>query len=233
MEIRSLAPFQHLKSLDNLPLKRGATPTSRLRAPELIRLPALSMETRMPFSLRVACKDDANGIAVLVNRAYRPSPQDAGWTHEANLVAGQRTTTEQVLSLFHEQSTILLLCLGPKIVACVHVQGDQSSAYIGMLAVNPTMQTQGLGKQMLFHAEAYAIEHFEASVLKMSVLSSRPELLAYYERRGYVFTGAVEEYPLSAGIGQPIVAGIHVLSLAKAPANPSFHRTCAKSRTGR
>jgi ribosomal protein S18 acetylase RimI-like enzyme len=102
-----------------------------------------------------------------------------------------------------------------------------------MLATDPKLQAQGLGKQVLLHAEAYATEYFEASVLKMSVLSSRPELLAFYERRGYVLTGEVEEYPLSAGVGQPIVAGIHVLSLAKAPTNPSFHRTCVKSRAGR
>jgi ribosomal protein S18 acetylase RimI-like enzyme len=126
----------------------------------------------MSFELRIAGEADAQEIATLVNRAYRPSPQEAGWTHEANLIAGDRTTAEQVLALFHEQSTILLLCLGPKIVACVHVQGVQSGAYIGMLATNPAMQAQGLGKQMLLHAEAYATEHLKASVFKMSVLSS-------------------------------------------------------------
>jgi ribosomal protein S18 acetylase RimI-like enzyme len=187
----------------------------------------------MLLELRVACEADAKEIAALVNKAYRPSPQDEGWTHEANLVAGERTTTEQVLSLFHEQSAILLLCLGSNIVACVHIQQSQSGAYIGMLATNPKMQAQGLGKQILLHAEAYATEYFEATVLKMSVLSSRPELLAFYERRGYVLTGEVEEYPLSAGVGQPMVAGIQVLSLAKTPANPSIHRTCAKTRAGR
>jgi ribosomal protein S18 acetylase RimI-like enzyme len=91
-----------------------------------------------------------------------------------------------------------------------------------MLATNPKVQTQGLGKKMLTHAETYAIEHFKASVLKMSVLSSRPELLAFYERRGYVLTGDIEEYPLSADVGQPLVAGIHVLSLAKVPAIKEF-----------
>jgi ribosomal protein S18 acetylase RimI-like enzyme len=130
------------------------------------------MKARMSFELRIAGEADAQEIATLVNRAYRPSPQEAGWTHEANLIAGDRTTAEQVLALFHEQSTILLLCLGPKIVACVHVQGVQSGAYIGMLATNPAMQAQGLGKQMLLHAEAYATEHLKASVFKMSVLSS-------------------------------------------------------------
>jgi ribosomal protein S18 acetylase RimI-like enzyme len=107
---------------------------------------ALSLE------LRVACEDDAKEIAALVNSAYRPSSQEAGWTHEANIIAGERVSSEQVLSLFCEQSTILLLCLEQESVACVHVQGEQSGAYIGMLATKPAMQAQGLGKRMLLHA---------------------------------------------------------------------------------
>lgn len=177
------------------------------------------MQPPMPFELRIACESDAQEIASLVNSAYRPSPEDAGWTHEGNLVAGKRTTVDQVLSIFHKESTILVLCLeSSEIVACVHVQCDQSEAHIGMLATNPKFQAQGLGKKILAHAETYAIQHFNASVLKMSVLSSRPELLAFYERRGYVLTGDVDEYPLSAGFGKPMVAGLHVLSLAKVPA---------------
>lgn len=171
----------------------------------------------MTLELRFACEADAQEIAILVNRAYRPSAQDQGWTHEASLIAGARITTEQVLALFHEQSVILLLCRGPEILACVHVQGDASSAYIGMLATDPQMQAQGIGKQMLHHAEAYALNCLGASVLKMSVLSSRPELLAFYERRAYVLTGQVEDYPLSAGVGQPMVPDIKVLSLVKRP----------------
>ncbi len=179
----------------------------------------------LPLELSVACEADAKEIATLVNRAYRPSAHEAGWTHEANLIAGERVSTEQVLSLFHEQSTILLLRLGQDIVACVHVQGGQSGAYIGMLATKPAIQAQGIGKQMLLHAEAYAIENYDASVLKMSVLSSRPELLAFYERCGYVLTGQVEEYPLSAGVGQPMVTGIQVLSLEK-----SVNQTTVQAR---
>jgi ribosomal protein S18 acetylase RimI-like enzyme len=183
-----------------------------------------TMAHQMPLTSRIASEADAEEVAALVNRAYRPSLQEAGWTHEANLVAGDRTTTAQVLSLFHEQSVILLLCFNSKIVACVHVQGSHSGAtYIGMLATNPKLQAQGLGKQMLLCAEKYAAEHFNASSFKMSVLSSRPELLAFYERRGYVQTGEVEEYPLSAGVGQPTVSGIQVLSLVKSRPNIAFN----------
>jgi ribosomal protein S18 acetylase RimI-like enzyme len=190
------------------------------------------MDAQMSFDLRIACAVDAAEIASLVNRAYRPSADDAGWTHEANLVAGERTSTEQVLPLFRHQSAILLLCLRQKITACVHVQGGQSCANIGMLATDPKMQAQGLGKRMLQHAEIYATEHLGASMLKMSVLSSRPELLAFYQRRGYVLTGEVEEYPLLAGVGQPIVAGIHVLSLIKTAANPSLQHAGVKNYAG-
>jgi GNAT superfamily N-acetyltransferase len=173
----------------------------------------------MPLSveLRVACEADANEISALVNRAYRPEPGAAGWTHEAKLVAGERIRTAQVLSQIQGPSTILLLCLGPRVVACVQVERDQSDVYIGMLATEPHMQAQGLGKQMLLCAEEYAVEHFDAPLLKMSVLSSRPELLAFYERRGYALTGVVEEYPLTANVGRPMIDGVQVLSLAKVP----------------
>ncbi len=65
----------------------------------------------MKTHLRKASGLDAGKIAMLVNRAYRPLASERGWTHEANLVSGQRTTEEQVLSLFHARSTILVLCL--------------------------------------------------------------------------------------------------------------------------
>ena len=167
--------------------------------------------------LRIASKSDASEIAALVNKAYRPSPHERGWTHEADLVTGQRTSSEQVLSLFAPKSSILVLCQRSAIVACVHLQGGQSSVYIGMLATEPASQAQGLGKQMLFHAEQYAVEHFNATVFQMSVLSSRPELIAFYERRGYVRSGDVEEYPVSAGVGQPMVEGLQVEALVKRP----------------
>lgn len=39
----------------------------------------------------------------------------------------------------------------------------------------------------------------------MWVLSVRSELISYYERRGYVLTGVLDEYPLNANVGTPIV----------------------------
>jgi len=173
----------------------------------------------MPTNLRIASESDAAEISTLVNRAYRPATHERRWTHEADLISGPRTSTAQVLSLFRPESCILVLTVESKIVACVHLLNGESSVYIGMLATDPTLQTQGLGKQMLMHAEQYATAHFNASAFKMSVLSSRPELLAFYQRRGYVCTGEIEDYPVAAGVGQPIIDGIQVVALSKKAEN--------------
>jgi ribosomal protein S18 acetylase RimI-like enzyme len=170
---------------------------------------------KMPPNLRIASESDAAEIATLVNRAYRPAPHERRWTHEADLISGPRTSAAQVRTLFGLQSCILVLCIEQKIIACVHLLGEESSVYIGMLATDPALQVQGLGKQMLQHAEWYAAAHFNASVFKMSVLSSRPELLAFYQRRGYVCTGEIEDYPVSAGVGQPIIKSLHLVGLSK------------------
>lgn len=160
-------------------------------------------------------------IATLVNRAYRPSGPERGWTHEATLISGQRTTEEQVLSLDCSRSSILVLCLDTDIVACIHLKCGEYTADIGMLATDPNHQMQGLGKQILNCAEQYALEHFGITSFKMSVLSSRSELIAFYERRGYTRTGEVTSYPDSAGIGEPIVDGLKVETLVKQVVNPS------------
>lgn len=169
----------------------------------------------MKTLLRSASKLDASKIALLVNRAYRPLTHERGWTHEADLVAGLRTTEEQVLSLFCSQSSILVAHQDAEIVACVHVKSTERAAEIGMLAIDPGYQMQGLGKLMLECAERHVMEHFGATVFKLSVLSSRLELIAFYERRGYTRTGQTMAYPVSAGVGEPIVDGLRVETMTK------------------
>lgn len=175
----------------------------------------------MKTFLRRASAADAGKIAALVNRAYRPSVHERGWTHEANLVSGQRTTEAQVLALDCSRSSILVLCQDTDIVACIHVKCGENSADIGMLATDPNYQMQGLGKQILNCAEQHILEHFGITTFRMSVLSSRSELIAFYERRGYARTGELTNYPVSAGIGEPIIDGLQVEILVKKIAYPA------------
>ena len=48
----------------------------------------------------------------------------------------------------------------------------------------------------------------------MWVLSVRHELIAYYERRGYLKTGVIEDYPLDANVGIPQV-DLHLIEMRK------------------
>jgi ribosomal protein S18 acetylase RimI-like enzyme len=171
----------------------------------------------MPLELiRLATAADAEAIARLVNQAYRPVAGLAGWTHEAEWVAGNRTDTEQVLALLQKpQSRLLLGVRNASLVACVHVERMGAVSYIGMLAVISQLQARGAGKQLLAAAERYASQQFAAERVQMRVLNTRTELLAFYLRRGYQSIGTLSDYPLAAGVGAPRVAGLRVLTLEK------------------
>ncbi|MEQ1742629.1 MAG: GNAT family N-acetyltransferase [Candidatus Nitrotoga sp.] len=153
---------------------------------------------------RTASKLDAAVIANLVNMAYRPESGASGWTHESDLVSGSRTNVDQIVDIISKPDSVILLGIkGSEIVACIHIEKDDSSGYIGMFAVNPTLQGAGVGKQMLAYAEWYASENFSSDKFIMVVVSSRSELISFYQRRGYQKTGSIMDYPLSAGAGIP------------------------------
>lgn len=170
--------------------------------------------------LRKATHSDVHQIAALVNKAYRPESNGHGWTHEADLVSGARVNAAQVEKLIEGNGTVLVACDGNSLIGCVHIEPASLSCYIGMLATNPSQQNQGLGKQLLAKAEELAAVHYGATSYKMSVLSSRPELLAYYERRGYQLTGASSPYPVDAGVGKPRSLDLRVLDLIKQGSTP-------------
>jgi ribosomal protein S18 acetylase RimI-like enzyme len=171
----------------------------------------------MEIAPRLASGEDAEAIAGLVNRAYRPGAGLRGWTHEAELVDGARASGEMVRALLRPGSAVLVLCRGARILACVHVEAVplERAAYIGMLATEPAEQAGGLGKRMLACAERYAADALGARVFRMSVLVSRTELVAFYLRRGYLRSGRLEGFPDDAGAGVPRVPGLQLETLVK------------------
>lgn len=169
----------------------------------------------MNNGVSIANLSDAHDIATLVNRAYRPTSPLKGWTHEANLVNGSRTTDEQLLSLFRPTSRMIILRHEQHLIACVHFENHEGTIQIGMLTTAPEFQGQGLGKLMLHQAETYASEMFWVTSFLVSVLSARLELIAFYQRRGYCLTGENDPYPVDAGVGTPLVDDLRVLRMVK------------------
>lgn len=168
------------------------------------------------IQFRTATQADASAIARLVNRAYRPEEGAAGWTHEADLVAGDRVSVAQVVdAIVHPHTAILLALQGNTVVATVQVEQHGRTGHIGMFAVLPVLQGVGVGRQLLGYAEQYAVDCFGAEKWVMFVLSARHELLAFYQRCGYQATGEVMDYPLLAGAGTPKLANLQVDILEK------------------
>lgn len=166
---------------------------------------------------RPATAADIEAISNLVNRAYRPLAGAEGWTHEADLVFGDRVTPQQVLESIQQENSVIFLALDDEVIeACIHLEFDGDSGHLGLFAVNPLRQGQGLGKQLLAHAEAFACSHFGVKRLVMHVVSAREELIAFYLRCGYQKTGQVMDYIQMAQAGVPKVDELKVETLEKA-----------------
>lgn len=140
---------------------------------------------------------DVPALHALVERAYRGETARAGWSHEADLLTGPRTS-EAELSGFLADPSKRLLCWRDEgaIRACVLLTDKGGGlAYLGMLTVDPALQGEGLGKRLLAAAEDHVREEMRANRLEMQVFDRRRELLSFYERRGYRPTGERRPFP--------------------------------------
>jgi ribosomal protein S18 acetylase RimI-like enzyme len=148
--------------------------------------------------LRPATVDDVDALHVLVTRAYRGDAARLGWTHEADLLDGQRIDVEALNEIIADPARVIVTAHRDGVlIGCVMVadQGD-GAAYLGMLSVEPTLQAAGLGRALLDAADAEAVRRFGASRMEMTVIRHRTELIRWYERRGYALTGATAEFPM-------------------------------------
>ena len=168
--------------------------------------------------IRVAAPGDVPSLHALVEAAYRGDAARGGWTHEADLLGGQRTDTDELESLVAApRSAILMAEADKRVLGCVHVQGKPDAlAYLGMLSVHPEIQAAGLGRRIIAAAEHHARHMLGAEIMEMTVIRQRPELIAWYERRGYRRTGEERPFPLDdPRCGIPITRDLAFVVLAK------------------
>jgi len=170
----------------------------------------------MALSIAKAEKQDAEQIAALANAAYRGESSKQGWTTEADLLAGRRTETEEILRLIATDDSMFLLCKdGAELVGSVHLQKQADLVCLGMLAVRPSLQGRGVGKQLLLAAELAAQETWDVGKSVMSVIACRNELIAFYQRRGYRRTGVSKAFPVNPELWTPKVAELRLEILEK------------------
>ncbi len=144
-----------------------------------------------------ATLEDVTSLNKLINSAYRGESSKQGWTTEANLLHGLRTTEEELTgTILEPKNTILKFTDANSLIACVLLIKKEQQLYLGMLTVLPALQNSGIGKKLLHEAEIHAIS-LGLPKITMTVISVREELIAWYKRRGYFDTGAREPFPVS------------------------------------
>ncbi|MBI9115753.1 GNAT family N-acetyltransferase [Sanguibacter suaedae] len=172
----------------------------------------------LPLTFRPATLGDVPAVVALVGSAYRGEASRAGWTTETDLLSGPRADEAMLRAdVEREGSRIVLAEQDGVLVGCAHVTRiSETGAYFGLFAVRPTAQGQGIGKQVLAEAERVARDAWQLRTLEMTVLDARPELLAYYDRRGYRATGERAPFP-PPGIEGVVVLrdGLQLLVLRK------------------
>jgi len=149
---------------------------------------------------RTATETDAESIATLVNGSYFGEESNQGWTNQNGMVTGKKTSAESISNMMVNGKGVFLMFFGETdhiLKGSIHLIYNQesNSAYLGMFSVRPDLQAQGYGKFILSTAENYAISNWHVDYIKLRVIMQRPELIAYYVRRGYSDTGFREPFP--------------------------------------
>ena len=157
--------------------------------------------------------DELHKIVDIVNQAYR----GAGWTSEAELISGPRVDLQTLKEIAGGDTFVFAAKDNDAaLLGCVSLSPAESGQwYLSMLAVNPAVQTAGTGKAIMAAAENYARDN-GATAVKISVIQQRDSLIAWYERRGYRKTGAVEPFPYDdPSVGTPLRDDLALVTLTK------------------
>lgn len=145
---------------------------------------------------------DIPRLADLIERAYRGRVAATGWTNEADILEGPRSSPEEIESLIRDPDSRFLMAFeGEQLIGSALLKKQGLGAYFGMFAIDPSLQQRGLGKAIMARCEAAAAELWNARFLELAVISLRHELIAWYERRGFALTGDRHPFPFETATG--------------------------------
>jgi len=143
-------------------------------------------------NIRIATSHDLAAMISLVNAAFSIE----------KFLEGPRTDETRMGEMMKKGQMLLAENGAGEVVGAVYVELRGERGYFGMLAVDPSRQGTGLGRLMVEAAEHHARRH-GCTLMDISVLSLRPELLPFYRKLGYTESGTEEfrpSRPLKPGV---------------------------------
>lgn len=155
------------------------------------------------MKIRPADTADIPALNCLVNGAYRGDGSRRGWTTEADLLDGIRTSEASLQAMIENPGAVILVIEENRhLQACVYLEKQKEVLYLGMLTVDPELQGKGLGARLMHAAEEKATKS-GCRKIQMTVITARESLVAYYKRKGYRDTGERKPFPDDPAFGIP------------------------------
>ena len=144
---------------------------------------------------RTACQDDIPRLLTLINTAYL-----APWAKDIGMPDVPRVTVGSLCDdLARTDGCIVVGEQNGQLVVCAWLGEENDGAgYFGMFAVDPSCQGQGLGKKMLNEALRWHKAQGHHTI-RLAVVRSRRELMAWYNREGFEYTGKSSAFDPGAG----------------------------------
>ena len=130
------------------------------------------------IAIRTAGTADVSGIVALLNAAF---------AMERGFIDKDRTSTPEIES-YMTTGTFFVVDGADGLESCMYLEQRGDRMYLGMIAVNPSRQGWGLGKQMLVAAERHAVA-LGCVALDIRIVNLRTELPPFYRALGFVDNG--------------------------------------------
>lgn len=143
--------------------------------------PSATIRTMEPhqYTFRNATEADIDSLVELVNLAYRV---------EDFFINGNRTYAGEVREHLHEGTFVIADGAGEPYAGAIFTRIDGPEGYFGMFAVDPRIQSRGLGRTLVNEVERRALEA-GCEAMRIVVVNLRTDLFPWYRRLGYVEDG--------------------------------------------
>jgi ribosomal protein S18 acetylase RimI-like enzyme len=129
--------------------------------------------------LRLATIDDTELLVPFINRAFAP---------DNYFKRTERTNPSQVAE-YLRKGFFLLLEDTVGLLGLIYTElREHNRGYIGMIAIDPDRQGSGIGTRLLQIGEKFCHEQ-GSKIIEISVINLRPDLIAWYQRKGYQIVG--------------------------------------------
>jgi ribosomal protein S18 acetylase RimI-like enzyme len=129
--------------------------------------------------VRLATIDDTDLLVPFINHAFAP---------DNYFKRTERTNPSQVTD-YLRNGFFLLLEDTVGLLGLIYTElREDNRGYIGMIAIDPDRQGAGIGTRLLRIGEEFCCEK-GSSVIEIAVVNLRPDLVAWYQRKGYRVVG--------------------------------------------